>query len=580
MPLSFLPLFLCWGVFVDVSDASSDWCYTGCAHTPSHWSSISGSSCGGDRQSPIDIVTSRAVTDSSLHNFTLVNFSSSHVFKSLTNTGHTVKCILEENEVEVTGGGLNATYSTIQFHFHWGDADHHPGSEHTVDGHRYPMEMHIVSLKKGLSVEQATVDPEGIAVLGFFINATDDGETSQTWDDFTSYLMNITTKGSVVDVSHNISIADLIGDVDLTKFYRYMGSLTTPNCNEAVVWTVFQEPIKVPKNLMERFPEQTELFHVYRPTQHLNGRHVFASPAIPPAPSHAWCYDDHCDYSPEHWHLLPESHCDGERQSPINIKKDDAMEDKLLDDFTYTKFDDKHTMKYIINTGHTVKCVLKDGMVEVSGGGLGYVYSTLQFHFHWGSGSDDSVGSEHTVDSKRYPMEMHIVNMRKDLTLEQAKEAPNGLAVLGFFIEPADGHKSGGGGSEHHEESSTSHTDPWKTFTSYLSAIKNISSQVEVTEDISIDDLIGDVDRSMYYRYNGSLTTPSCNEAVVWTVFKEPIKVDKDLMKMFPHRAGYHNVYRPTQSLHSRKVYTTAASSAPGPMMLILLLACFCVFAI
>lgn len=46
--------------------------------------------------------------------------------------------------------------------------------------------------------------------------------------------------------------------------------------------------------------------------------------------------------------------------------------------------------------------------MEVSGGGLGHVYSTLQFHFHWGSTgeSHDSDGSEHAVDSKRYPMEV------------------------------------------------------------------------------------------------------------------------------------------------------------------------------
>lgn len=30
---------------------------------------------------------------------------------------------------------------------------------------------------------------------------------------------------------------------------------------------------------------------------------------------------------------------------------------------------------------------------------------------------------------------MHIVNKRKDLTLDEALETPNGLAVLGFFIE-------------------------------------------------------------------------------------------------------------------------------------------------
>lgn len=84
----------------------------------------------------------------------------------------------------------------------------------------------------------------------------------------------------------------------------------------------------------------------------------------------------------------------------------------------------------------------------------------------WGDTSDTSEGSEHTVNSIRYPMEvvtkiklfffffynqthtclyfiplilflvqMHIVSKKKDLTLDQALQAPDGLAVLGFFIE-------------------------------------------------------------------------------------------------------------------------------------------------
>jgi len=52
-----------------------------------------------------------------------------------------------------------------------------------------------------------------------------------------------------------------------------------------------------------------------------------------------------------------------------------------------------------------VKCVLKEGM-EVSGGGLGHTYSILQFHFHWGDESDHPEGSEHTVDSVKYPIEV------------------------------------------------------------------------------------------------------------------------------------------------------------------------------
>lgn len=56
-------------------------------------------------------------------------------------SGCAVKCNLVENQVEVSGGGLGANYSTLQFHFHWGNTEHHPGSEHTVDGKRYPMEV-------------------------------------------------------------------------------------------------------------------------------------------------------------------------------------------------------------------------------------------------------------------------------------------------------------------------------------------------------------------------------------------------------------------------------------------------------
>ena len=56
--------------------------------------------------------------------------------------------------------------------------------------------------------------------------------------------------------------------------------------------------------------------------------------------------------------------------------------------------------------------------------------------------------------------------------------------------------------------------------------------KVAIAAGFSLDDLLSGVDRTKYYRYLGSLTTPSCDEAVFWTVFKEPIKVSKDLVSL------------------------------------------------
>ncbi|XP_061077860.1 uncharacterized protein LOC133111477 isoform X1 [Conger conger] len=535
----------------------NDWCYQGCEYTPSHWDKLSHSQCGGERQSPINIDTSEVIADSSLGVFNFINFSNPNSMKYLINTGHAVKSVLENNMVEIEGGGLRHKYSTIQFHFHSGYNLWHPGSEHLIDGERYPMEMHIVSLKKGLSVDQALADPEGIAVLGFFIDVTDKEESPEKWNNLTSYLINITEKNSTVDIKDSISIDDLLGDVNRTKFYRYKGSLTTPPCSEVVVWTVFQEPIKISAHMVELFIRTLNSVKAYRPRQNLYGRKIYASPGINQSSGHSWCYNDHCDYSPSHWNMLPGVKCGGNTQSPINIETEHVTFDKSLNNFTFTNFSNLHSMKYFINTGHTVKCVLEENMVAIEGGGLSHKYFAMQFHFHWGKIDDHSDGSEHSVDSTRYPMEMHIVSVRKGLSVAEALKDSEGLAVLGFFIQVTR---------------EKTNQKSWETVTSYLSNIKKKDSTVEMSSKISIDDLLGDVDLSKYYRYNGSLTTPDCNEAVVWTVFKQPIKVNKELVKLFPSIMGYYDVYRPRQKLHNRTVRTSTAPTGPRPHLLPLLL--------
>uniref|UniRef100_A0A3Q2TZJ7 Carbonic anhydrase n=1 Tax=Fundulus heteroclitus TaxID=8078 RepID=A0A3Q2TZJ7_FUNHE len=269
----------------------------------------------------------------------------------------------------------------------------------------------------------------------------------------------------------------------------------------------------------------------------------------------AWCYHEpSCNDST--WSTIAAPYCNGTRQSPIDIVSARATENENLTDFTFKGFNNTNGLDYIKNTGKTVKVVFTEG-IQISGGDLSESYDSLQFHLHWGNGTS-TPGSEHTVDGKRYPMELHIVNskssFKRNTTLAVADS--EGLAALGFLIEELPGTKN--------------QPASWKTLTSYLSDVSLAGQKTRIKYRISLDDLLSGVDRSKYYRYLGSLTTPTCDEAVVWTVFKEPIKISKNLIDLFstklhiggtPYSPLMVNVFRGIQP--SQPVSTQPSCTKP-----------------
>lgn len=105
---------------------------------PSNWA---GDCSTGKRQSPIDIETANATPDKGMGAFTLTNYNKT-LNKTFTasNNGHALVMTFPGRVYNVTGGGLNDTYTTVQFHFHWG-ANNTVGSEHTVNGKQYAAEV-------------------------------------------------------------------------------------------------------------------------------------------------------------------------------------------------------------------------------------------------------------------------------------------------------------------------------------------------------------------------------------------------------------------------------------------------------
>ncbi|KAM9117752.1 carbonic anhydrase 4 [Pangshura tecta] len=273
------------------TEGNIEWCYLSqlCTQSectePRFWDKVN-EECGKEKQSPINIVTNKVEYKEDLKPFTFegYNTNQSSLWR-IENNGHTVKVSLS-GSAKIGGGGLQNKYNAIEFHFHWGtklSKGVSPGSEHSIDGERYAMELHIVHRKEGFSTtEEAVADQEGLAVLGFFIKT---GAKNEKYEPLIEMLNEVAVKGSQKNMT-SLPLESLIPDkVNLTRYYRYSGSLTTPNCYQAVVWTIFQEPVVLSESQVNSFSDKLyfskdETLHMtdnFRPVQPLKDRIVYRS---------------------------------------------------------------------------------------------------------------------------------------------------------------------------------------------------------------------------------------------------------------------------------------------------------------
>uniref|UniRef100_A0A665TCJ4 Carbonic anhydrase n=1 Tax=Echeneis naucrates TaxID=173247 RepID=A0A665TCJ4_ECHNA len=258
------------------------WCYHSqvtCNNTcrgPEAWGQVF-QRCSGRSQSPVNIVTRRLVLDERLTPFHLTGYQE-RFHSSLLNNGHTVQLDLPSS-IRIKGGNLPTSYKALQVHLHWGK-DGGLGSEHTIDGERFSMEMHIVHIKEEYdSLAQAERDRAGVAVLGFFFQES--ASANKKFDTLINALKyiqqpsNTTLKG--------VSLGMLTPSPNnMTKYFRYEGSLTTPNCAEAVVWSLFEKAIPLSREQLAafsqlRFSDGQRMVRNYRPVEPLNGRQVYYS---------------------------------------------------------------------------------------------------------------------------------------------------------------------------------------------------------------------------------------------------------------------------------------------------------------
>lgn len=237
----------------------------------------------GERQSPIDIVSSRVVYNPNLTQLTISYESCNSLH--ISNNGHSVMVEFDDTDGKtvISGGPLEVPYRLKQFHFHWGTG-HNQGSEHTVDGKSFPCELHLVhwNAKKYSTFAEAAGAPDGLVVIGIFL---DTGGEHTNLNRITDALYMVRFKGTRAQFDCFNPTCLLPSSLD---YWTYLGSLTTPPLNESVIWIVLKEPIRISEKQMEKFRKillfnaeeedaRTHMVNNFRPPQPLKGRCVQAS---------------------------------------------------------------------------------------------------------------------------------------------------------------------------------------------------------------------------------------------------------------------------------------------------------------
>ncbi|ETM03729.1 hypothetical protein L917_00085 [Phytophthora nicotianae] len=216
--------------------------------------------CGGKRQSPIDIKTS---TKSGKGKKLPLSFTGRCPQYNLTAPA-------EPLEVDVVGGSCavavnDASYNMAQFHLH-------APSEHTLNGKALDGEIHFV---------HKSADGKALLVIGLFLQV---GPKSDPWLgpvlDALEHV-NSTDERSAAVVVQLKSYSNLIRQASKhCGVYNYPGSLTTPGCDETADWWVVQDPIKISSIDFGRLHQDLVEYHITdngnnaRPVQPLNGRKV------------------------------------------------------------------------------------------------------------------------------------------------------------------------------------------------------------------------------------------------------------------------------------------------------------------
>ncbi|MFM2476047.1 carbonic anhydrase [Celerinatantimonas sp. MCCC 1A17872] len=219
-----------------------------------------------------------------------------------------------------------------------------------------------------------------------------------------------------------------------------------------------------------------------------------------------WSYSG--DTSPEHWGQIKSAYslCQtGKNQSPIDVNE--TIKGQLPELALHYK----NAHAELINNNHGISVKLtKAGYLTLAH--QRYYLNKLSFHSP----------SENTIDGQHYPMEVQFIHTSKT----------GQIAVISILFRQGKANRILSRLWRDLPMHEDEHVRPKHTFNPILLVPLN----------------------EAYLRFNGSMTTPPCQEGVTWMLMQAPNTISLDQIdKLNKSQKGQSNA-RPTQPLNARVV--------------------------
>lgn len=203
----------------------------------------------GNLQSPINIDTAQVVVGDNVGpiQFQYLDIQNS----TITNDGRHLQVSVIKNASVVNGGPLSERYQLAVIRFHWG-SNSDTGSEHAINGQKYPLEVQLIHWNKDLykNIGEAMVGENGLCIIGLLYQISD--EDDEGLKPIIELLSRDGNKGCFsLEVKSTIDPNELIRD--MTSYWTYQGSLTTPPLTENVTWVISENVGSLSQKQMEAF---------------------------------------------------------------------------------------------------------------------------------------------------------------------------------------------------------------------------------------------------------------------------------------------------------------------------------------